>query len=55
VVVRGGDATPDALRLHGPAVELVEALAFRVPLPCPVPDHHRWLLSGLAEVFDRDA
>ena len=54
VVVRAGDAPPDALRLYGPAVELVEALCFRMPLPCPVPDDHQWLLSGLAEVFDRE-
>jgi len=54
VVVRAGDTTSDALCLHGPAVELVEALCFRVPLPCPVPDHQQWLLSGLAEVFDRE-
>jgi uncharacterized protein (TIGR03083 family) len=53
VVVRAGDAPPDALRLNGSAVELVEALCFRVPLPCPVPADQQWLLSGLAEVFDR--
>ena len=54
VIVRAGDAPSDTLRLYGPAVELVEALCFRVPLPCPVPDDHQWLLSGLAEVFDRE-
>ena len=54
VVVHAGDAPADALRLTGPAVELVEALSFRVPMPCPVPAEHQWLLSGLAEVFDRD-
>jgi uncharacterized protein (TIGR03083 family) len=54
VVVRAGDAPADALRLTGPAVELVEALSFRVPLPCPVADDHQWLLRGLAEVFDRE-
>lgn len=54
VVVRAGDAPADALRLTGPAVELVEGLGFRVPLPCPVADDHKWLLSGLAEVFDRE-
>ncbi|MGH9134102.1 MAG: hypothetical protein ACRDZZ_09210, partial [Ilumatobacteraceae bacterium] len=40
--------------LRGPAVELVEALAFRVPLPCPVAEEHKWLLNGLATVFDRE-
>jgi uncharacterized protein (TIGR03083 family) len=54
VVVRHGDAPADALNLIGPAVELLEALSFRAPLPCPVPAEQRWLLDGLAEVFDRD-
>jgi uncharacterized protein (TIGR03083 family) len=52
VVVRDGDAPAGALRLAGPAVDLTEALSLRLPLPCPVPDEHRWLLQGLAEVFD---
>jgi uncharacterized protein (TIGR03083 family) len=55
VVVHAGDAPTDALRLRGPAVALVEALSFRVPMPCPVPAELPWLLSGLAEVFDRHA
>lgn len=54
VVVRAGDAPADALRLAGPAVELIEALSFRGPLPCPVADDDRWLIGGLAEVFDRE-
>jgi uncharacterized protein (TIGR03083 family) len=54
VVVRSGDAPSDALLLSGPAVELLEALSFRVPMPCPVADDHQWLLGGLAEVFDRE-
>jgi uncharacterized protein (TIGR03083 family) len=55
VVVHDGAAMGDALRLTGPAVELLEALSFRAPLPCAVPDGQRWLLGGLAEVFDREA
>ena len=43
-----------AARAVGAAVELVEALSFRVPLPCPVADDHQRLLTGLAEVFDRE-
>ena len=43
-----------AARAVSAAVELVEALSFRVPLPCPVADDHERLLTGLAEVFDRD-
>jgi hypothetical protein len=33
-------------------VELVEGLAFRVPLEAQVPSEHRWLLGWLASVFD---
>jgi uncharacterized protein (TIGR03083 family) len=54
VVVRAGDAPADALCLAGPAVGLIEALSFRGPLPCPVADDDRWLIGGLAEVFDRE-
>ena len=54
VVVRSGDAPSDALHLSGPAVELLEALSFRAPMPCPVADDHQWLLGGLAAVFDRE-
>lgn len=43
-----------AARAVSAAVELVEALSFRVPLPCPVGDDGQRLLTGLAEVFDRD-
>jgi uncharacterized protein (TIGR03083 family) len=52
VAVRADGAPGDASCLRGSAVELVEALSFRRPLPCPVADEDRWLLSGLAEVFD---
>jgi uncharacterized protein (TIGR03083 family) len=54
IVVRAGEAPDDALSLTGSAVDLVEALSFRVPLPCVIPDEHRWLMRGLADVFDRD-
>jgi uncharacterized protein (TIGR03083 family) len=53
VVVRNGEAPADAVRLAGPAVDLLEALSFRRPMPAPVPDTDHWLLSGLATVFDR--
>ena len=55
VVVRSGDAPAGAPYLTGPAVELVEALSFRAPLPCPAPEADAWLLAGLAEIFDRPA
>lgn len=54
VVVRAGEAPAGALHLTGPAVGLVEALSFRGPLPCPVADEHRWLLSGLGGVFEQE-
>jgi uncharacterized protein (TIGR03083 family) len=53
VTVSEDEAPADALRLSGPAVELLEALSLRAPLTCPVPDDQRWLLAGLAEVFDQ--
>lgn len=52
VVVRDGAAPAGALHLAAPAVVLTEALSLRLPLPCPVPDEHRWLIQGLAEAFD---
>jgi len=53
VVVHAGAAPEGALRLTGPAVELLEALSCRAPLAVAVPDGQRWLLGGLAEVFDQ--
>ena len=53
VVLRDGDAPEDALVLTGGAVELTEGLSMRGPLPCEIPDEHRWLL-GLAGAFDQD-
>jgi uncharacterized protein (TIGR03083 family) len=54
VVVRDGDTPADALNLIGRAVDLLEALSFRAPLPCPVAAEHQWLLDGLAEAFDHE-
>ena len=42
---------PD-LTLTGDAVELLEALSFRVPLTQPIDPSAAWLVDGLAEVFD---
>ena len=55
VTVHQGNPPADAVRLEGPAVDLVEALTFRIPLDQEVPAHDRWLLGGLAEAFDRTA
>ena len=54
VLVRAGEVPAGALHLTGTAVDLVEALSFRSPLPCRVADEHRWLLTGLAGVFDQE-
>ena len=54
VVVRSGESPAGAVCLRGPAVELLEALSFRRPLPCPVTEDSRWLLGGLAQAFDRE-
>ncbi|MDP1818447.1 MAG: maleylpyruvate isomerase family mycothiol-dependent enzyme [Acidimicrobiales bacterium] len=55
VVVGDGEPPADAVRLEGPSVALVEALTFRAPLEQDVPKDDRWLLGGLATVFDRAA
>jgi uncharacterized protein (TIGR03083 family) len=52
VVVRDGEAARDRLRLVGTAVELLEALSLRAPLPHAVPEGDRWLLGSLGQVFD---
>ena len=54
VVVRSGTADGAAV-LRGDAVELVEALSMRVPLPAGAPDEWQSMLGGgLATVFDAD-
>jgi uncharacterized protein (TIGR03083 family) len=52
VVVRSGVPPADALRLSGRAVDLVDMLSIRTPIDQRVPDDKRWLLDGLATVFD---
>jgi len=54
VVVHGGDAPAGALHVTSSAVELLEALSFRGPGRVEAPEHQRWLLDGLAAVFDHD-
>jgi uncharacterized protein (TIGR03083 family) len=53
VVVHDGDAGPDAVRVTGRSADLVDALSLRTPLPCPVDDAGRWMLSGLETAFDQ--
>ncbi len=52
VAVRDGPAPPDAPCLRGAAVELVEALSIRAPLPPSAPAEWREVLGGLAAAFD---
>jgi uncharacterized protein (TIGR03083 family) len=52
VVVSDGEAPAGAVHLEGWSVELIEALSFRAPLVHDIAAADRWLLGGLAEVFD---
>ena len=53
VTARRGQTLEPAVRLTGPSVALVEALSSRGPLPCEVAPEDRWLLEGLATIFDQ--
>ena len=52
VVVHDGPAPDHAPRLTGAAVDLVEALSFRLPLRHDLDPGDQWLLGSLGEVFD---
>lgn len=52
VTVSARTLPPDAVVLDGPSVALLEALSLRGPFPCAVADGDRWMLGGLATVFD---
>ncbi len=54
VLVRDGAADGDAPCLRGDAVQLVEALSIRAPLPDAAPSEWRRLLGGLAAAFDAE-
>jgi hypothetical protein len=54
VRVRDGGSVPDdAVVLHGSAVDLLEVLSVRAPFDHTVPADRRWLVSGLADVFEQ--
>ena len=55
VTVRNGSAPDDPPLLRGDAVELIEALSIRAPLPDSTPAEWRELLRGLETVFDSAA
>ncbi len=52
VAVRDDVDSPNAPRLRGDAVTLVEALSVRAPLPTSVPEEWRPLVEGLTRAFD---
>ncbi len=52
VLVRPGQ-DPDAPELIGAAVDLVEALSMRRPLPSSAPAEWVWAVGGIAELFDQ--
>jgi uncharacterized protein (TIGR03083 family) len=52
VVVRDGSGRPTSAVLSGDAVELLEGVSYRVPLPRAFPDSDRWMMAGLAAAFD---
>jgi uncharacterized protein (TIGR03083 family) len=52
VAVRHGSAPDHAPCLRGAAVELIEALSIRAPLPAGTPGEWRQLVSCLARMFD---
>lgn len=54
VVVRDGPAPDGAACLRGPAVDLLEAVSIRSPLPASAPDDWWRLVNGLATAFDSD-
>lgn len=51
--VTSGPVPDRAAVIHGPAVELLEALSVRSHFDHGLGDDHRWLVGGLAEVFEQ--
>lgn len=54
VVVHDRPPAHATVVLRGSAVDLVEALSARGPLPASVPADHRWLVDTLAMVFEAE-
>jgi len=54
VAVRDGAAEASVPCVRGDAVELLEALSLRVPLPASTPPEWRQVLGGLANAFDSE-
>jgi uncharacterized protein (TIGR03083 family) len=53
VVIRDEPPSAGTPTITGDAVEVLEALSYRAPISHDLGPDHAWLLSGLAEVFDR--
>jgi uncharacterized protein (TIGR03083 family) len=52
VVVHDGPAPDGTPTIRGRAVEVLEAISVRQPLAADLPDGDRWLVDGLAVVFE---
>ena len=52
VTVHGGTAPGGAVVLQGRGADLVDMLSIRAPFTQAVSAEQRWLVGGLAEVFD---
>lgn len=52
VVVHDGPAPDDTAALRGRAVDVLEGVSVRAPLAVEIPDEQRWLVDGLAAVFE---
>lgn len=53
VHVRGGTGAADVL-LSGETLGLIESLSIRAPFAHNIPASYKWMVNGLAEVFDVD-
>jgi len=51
VIVQPGATRDATATIDGDAVDLVEGLSFRAPMPS-IADEHRWMVTGLDEVFE---
>jgi uncharacterized protein (TIGR03083 family) len=56
VAVEAAPAPPEAdVVLRGPAIDLLEGLSLRAPLPTPLPADAAWWVDGLKVTFDQAA
>jgi hypothetical protein len=55
VAVRAGEAPSGTAVLRGRSVDVLEMLSIRVPFDQAMPDDARWMVQGLADVFESTA